>query len=563
MDVNALPDPSPSLVAVVVVPARDEEALIGACVEALGAQRGVVPGSWEILLVLDGGTDATAARARETAARFPGLALHELHVEGLGAGGARAAGMDLACQRLELSDDAGAGGLIATTDADSRVAPDWLERQLAASAAGAAAIGGRIELDAAGASSLGVETIGGRERRHGDRLAALAGDGPTEHPFFGGASIAITARAYRAIGGMEPLAALEDEALAHRLRAAGIEIHRLDSVRVVTSARTDGRAAHGLARDLAVAEWSRRRTYDGSRFRVDDLLAAKRAPVSLILPAKEVASTIGRILDEVTPLLDAGLLDEIFVVDADSADGTGEIAASFAGATVVRESELNSRFGPPRGKGDAMWRAAAEASGDVLVFCDTDTSDFSRGFVLGLLGPILTEPAVRLVKGAFARPLRLGDELLHGEGGRVTELVAKPLLNLHFFDLAGLEQPLAGEIAIDRSLFGKLSVPVGYGVEIAMLIDALELVGLDAIAQTRLGSRQNRHQPLAALGAMAYEVIVAVQRRVGGAAVVPGPLLQPGPGAGRLTPRCEERPPLDSIGDAGARPAATRSGSPG
>lgn len=555
-----LPAPSAALRAIVVVPARDEEELIDACLRALGRQFDPPPESWEIVLVLDDCTDATAVRARQTP--LGGVTLHEVRVSGLGAGGARAAGMDLACHRLESvgAED----GLIATTDADSQVAPDWLERQLEAVAAGASAIGGLISLDRIGSEALDAETLARRRREHVARLESVAGDGPTEHPHFGGASIGITARAYREVGGMEPLVALEDESLARRLRSGGIEIQRLGSVRVSTSARTTGRAARGLARDLAVAEWSHRRTWEGEAFDTQALLAAKVKPISVIFPAKEVAATIGGALDSIAPLVATGLIDEVIVVDADSADGTAEVARA-GGARVLAESDLLRGFGPSRGKGDAMWRAASAALGETLVFCDADSLDFSPGFVSGLLGPILTEPGVRLVKGAFSRPFRGGDGIVRNEGGRVTELVARPLINLHFPELAGLEQPLAGEIAIDRGLFEQLSVPVGYGVEIAMLIDVLRLAGLDSIGQSRLGTRQNRHQPLRSLGRMSYEVMVAALGRVEGwPDPSPGPLLMPGPQPERLAPRCEERPPLYEITPSrmSLATAAERSGTP-
>ena len=561
MVVRAARQPRPGLRAVVVVPARDEEALIGDCVRALRDQIGLTYAEWEIVLVLDGCTDATLPRALEALAGAPEIALHPIEADGLGAGGARAAGMDLACRRLELVGRP--EGLIATTDADSRVAPDWLARQLEASATGARAIGGRIDLDRPSRERLGLETLERRRVAHRSRQESFATDGPTEHPFFGGASIGLTASAYREIGGIEPLAALEDEALARRLRSGGIAIHRLDSVQVVTSARTQGRAARGLARDLALSEWSRRRTWEGSGFTLEGLLAAKRASITLILPTKEVAATIGSILDEVAPLQSTGLLDEVIVVDSDSADGTAGIAAG-RGVRVLQEADLLPEFGPPRGKGDAIWRSAAAASGELLVLCDSDSTNFDRSFVLGLLGPILTEPGVRLVKGAFERPFRVGERSIPAEGGRVTELLARPLINLHFSELAGLEQPLAGEIAIERELFEQLAVPVGYGVEIAMLIDVARLAGIDAIAQSRLGTRQNRHQPLRALSTMAYEVLVAAQRRLeGGPPTVPGPLVLPGAGGPPAAPRCEERPALASLSETASRGAPVGAASHG
>lgn len=557
MALSDLPPPRPGLAAVVVVPARDEEALVGGCIEALCAQRGMPAIGWEILLILDGCLDGTATRARAALLEESGPLLHEVAVSGRGAGGARAHGMDIACARLESVGRP--DGLIATTDADSRVAPDWLVRQLEAVEAGAEAIGGRIslDLDLDHEDAPAAATLARRDEQHLARLPTLRGDGPTEHPFFGGASIGITARGYRLVGGMEPVAALEDEGFARRIRRGGVSIHRLDSVRVRTSARTEGRATRGLARDLSLAEWMRKRTWEGSEFSLERLLAAKDRSISIILPARRVAGTIGAIVERLGPLREAGLLDELIVVDAGSADGTAEIAARF-GATVLQESELLPQFGPCLGKGDAMWRAVSAARGEIVAFCDADTADFDPCFVTGLLGPILSEPGVRLVKGAFERPLLAGELSLTGEGGRVTELVARPLINLRFPALAGLEQPLAGEIAIERSLFEQLEVPAGYGVEIAMLIDAARIAGVEAIAQVRLGTRQNRHQSLRALGSMAYEVMVAAQRRSDGFPdPLPGQLVHPAAGTLRATPICEERPALRSLPVPAGAPAET------
>lgn len=543
---NPLPAPAPGLRVCVVVPARDEEELVGGCIAALSEQRGVDDVVWEILLVLDRCKDRTGARALEAAGGRSAPRLHAIAASGTGAGVARAEGMEIACRRLEEAgaDDA----LIATTDADSRVAPDWLRRQLEAVRDGADAIGGEIELEPGEAGLLAPGTIERRRREHAMRLRDVAGDGPVEHPHFSGASIGVTPRAFRAIGGMEARPALEDEAFAARLRRSDIAIHRLASVRVSTSARTDGRALRGLSRDLQVGEWIERRTWNGGAFDVDALAARRNVSVSVVIPAREVAGTIGTILDRLRPLGDAGLYDELIVVDASSADGTAEIAAAM-GAEAVDENEVLAAFGPALGKGDAMWRGASLASGDVLAFIDADTIDFQASMLTGLLGPILTDPTVDLVKGAFDRPFKAGDEELPGEGGRVTELIARPLINFHFPELAGLAQPLAGETAIRRDLFAQLSVPVGYGVEIAMLVDVARRAGAGAIAQSQLGARQNRHQSLRALSLMAYQVLAAAERRIdrGG---VPGPVILPsagGHGIDRVMPPCEERPPLATV----------------
>ncbi|HEX4804710.1 MAG TPA: glucosyl-3-phosphoglycerate synthase [Conexibacter sp.] len=306
--------------------------------------------------------------------------------------------------------------------------------------------------------------------------------------------------------------------------------------------------------EAAVARWLARRTYVAASFPLDRLLAAKgETTVTVVLPAREVAETIGPTLEALLPLRDAGLLDELLVVDAASADGTAAIARE-AGARVVQEADVLAEHGPPRGKGDALWRALHVTSGDVVAFVDADSADFDARFALGLLGPLLTDPGVAFVKGAYRRPLHLGAEVVPDGGGRVTELLARPLLNLRAPQLAGFVQPLAGEMAARRALLERLPFPVGYGVEVALLIDACREAGLDALAQVDLGTRRNAHQSLQALGAMAYAVLVAAERRLGGAAPTPAPdataaLLRPAvDGAlARAEVAVEERPPLAEL----------------
>ncbi|MGH2936842.1 MAG: glucosyl-3-phosphoglycerate synthase [Solirubrobacterales bacterium] len=543
-----LPVPLDSVRAVVVVPARDEERRIGACLEALAGQVEVDPDAYEVIVVLDACEDTTEEAVAAARTRLPSLTVHVVAGPGRGAGPARATGMDVGCARLESIGRP--DGLLASTDADSLVAPDWIARQLEAIAAGAEAIGGEVRLDPAEAAALPDGVLARRDADLAARTREAAVRGPAEHAHFSGASLGVTARAYRQAGGMAWIAALEDQELEDRLAAAGIAIHRLRPVSVTTAARTEGRAERGLARDLELAHWLAERRYRGCDFPLDRLLAAKDTSVAAILPARECAATIGPILDALGPLGDAGLVDELVVVDADSPDGTAAVAREH-GARVLPESALRPDLGPCRGKGDAMWRAAGATGSELLVFLDADTADFHPGFLTGLLGPLLLDPTLALVKGAFRRPLDLGGAIREGEGGRVTELVARPLLNLHFPSLSGFTQPLAGEIAIRRDLFGRLSVPVGYGVEIAMLIDALGLAGLGRLAEVDLGARQNHHQSLRALSAMAGEVMVAVERRTGAPPRPAFPSFRPRPdGDGppelwRL--RCEERPPL--VGD--------------
>ena len=247
-----LPTPHPALKASVVVPARNEEALVGSCLEALAEQEGISPEEYEVLLVLDRRTDKTEARARDIAEAHPHLELHFLDGPGKGSGHARRMGMELASARLLSLGRP--GGLIASTDADTVVAPDWLAAQLRAVSRGALAIGGRIEL-AEGPLPKSISrwhTERGR-RRYESLLSEPQQLGKTEHWQFSGASLALTAEVYRKIGGLEPRVALEDEHLEAVLRQHGVPIERLLSVRVTTSARLEGRAKEGLARDLAAA----------------------------------------------------------------------------------------------------------------------------------------------------------------------------------------------------------------------------------------------------------------------------------------------------------------------
>ncbi len=548
---TSLRPPAPALRACVVVPARDEAELIVACLEALAGQTGIDPSAYEVILVLDRCTDATAELARGAGAERPELRLHVCDGPGQGVGAARKLGMDLACARL-----LGLGrtdGVIASTDADSTVAPDWLGIQVDAVAGGARAIGGRIELFPADAAALDPGTLERRRARTAGRAAGVrAGERPgVEHGQFSGASMALAAATYAEIGGLDPIAALEDEALERSLERHGVRIERRLDVRVTTSGRVRGRAARGLAFDLALDEWLARRSFDG-RATIADVLAVKDQTISVVLPAREVAGSLGAVLDALEPARAAGVIDELLVVDAASSDGTAD-AARARGVPVAQESELLPEFGPALGKGDALWRGLSATTGQIVAFLDTDTTNFTARFLLDLVAPLLGDRRIHLVKGAFRRPFRrAGSASAPDEGGRVTELLARPLINLHVPDLAGFAQPLAGEVAARRDLLETLSFPVGYGVEIAMLIDAYRAVGRDGLAQAQLGTRENRHQPLAELGAMAYEVLVAAERRIHGAAAVgalaPGTLLQPRDGG--LAPRrlaVDERPPLRTL----------------
>jgi glucosyl-3-phosphoglycerate synthase len=253
------------------------------------------------------------------------------------------------------------------------------------------------------------------------------------------------------------------------------------------------------------------RSFQHSEFPLERLLQAKREAVTVVLPTREVSDTIGRIVEQLRTL--GGLIDQILVLDAGSEDGTAEIAAE-RGAEVYQESDLLPEFGQALGKGDGMWRALSVARGELIVYLDSDTRDFSAHFAMGMLGPLICEQGVEFVKGFFQRPFN--DQ--HGErpldGGRVTELTARPLLSAFYPELAGFVQPLAGEVAARRSVFAQLPFAIGYAIETSMLLHARDLVGIEAMAQVDLHVRRNRHQPLPKLGPMAYAVLRVILERL-------------------------------------------------
>lgn len=259
----------------------------------------------------------------------------------------------------------------------------------------------------------------------------------------------------------------------------------------------------------AVQEWFERRSTRAADWPADLLRAAKGSTsVSVVLPALDEASTVGRIVDAVRhDLMDVAwpIVDEVVVLDSGSTDATAAVARA-AGARVVHRDEVLPSVPSVPGKGEALWRSLAATTGDIVVFVDADLLNFHSSFVTGLMGPLLTDPSVHFVKAMYDRPFADGTVVHPAGGGRVTELVARPLLNLHWPQLAGFVQPLAGEYAARRHLLERLPFATGYGVEIALLIDALGAVGLDAMAQVDLGERRHRHHDDLRLGRMAAEI---------------------------------------------------------
>lgn len=265
-----------------------------------------------------------------------------------------------------------------------------------------------------------------------------------------------------------------------------------------------------------IERWFDRRTWQRPTWTVDELVAAKRGRrVSVVLPALNEQATVGEIVAAVVPLTRRGLVDELVVIDSDSTDRTVEVAAA-AGARVVRRGEVLPGLPPVPGKGEALWRSLAATSGEVVVFLDSDLVEFDPGFVPALLGPLLTERGVALVKGFYRRPLRLETAELDTGGGRVTELLARPLLAALRPRLAGIVQPLGGEYAATRELLESVPFAAGYGVEIGLLLDAEQRLGLDALAQVNLGVRKHRNRSLLQLGVTARQVLAAMLDRCAG-----------------------------------------------
>jgi glucosyl-3-phosphoglycerate synthase len=258
----------------------------------------------------------------------------------------------------------------------------------------------------------------------------------------------------------------------------------------------------------ATARWFEQRTSRADDWPVGLLRAAKGdTRISVVLPALNEEATVGAIVETIVKELaeaEVPLVDEVVVVDSGSTDATARVAAA-AGATVVHRDELLPELPSVPGKGEALWRSLTATTGEIIVFVDADLLAFSPTMITGLLGPLLTDPDVSFVKASYERPLTVESQL-HAGGGRVTELVARPLLNLHWPELSGFVQPLAGEYAARRSLLARLPFPTGYGVEIGLLIDALDAVGLEGMAQVDLGERRHRHHDDQRLGRMAAEI---------------------------------------------------------
>jgi len=259
-------------------------------------------------------------------------------------------------------------------------------------------------------------------------------------------------------------------------------------------------------------QWLSERTFHHSNFWDIKWLVEQKErqnlSISLCLPTLNEEATIGKTIVILKSELHDRypLLDEIAVVDSGSTDRTCAIAESF-GAEVYVASEHLTECGQQRGKGENLWKALYLLRGDIIIYVDTDIKNIHPRFVYGLLGPLITDTQVHYVKAFYDRPLAFSGGLRPTGGGRVTEILIRPLFSLFFPELTAILQPLSGEYAGRRSILEKIPFPVGYGIETAMLIDIYEQLGLSAFAQCDLDRRVHRNQETIALGRMAFGVL--------------------------------------------------------
>jgi glucosyl-3-phosphoglycerate synthase len=298
------------------------------------------------------------------------------------------------------------------------------------------------------------------------------------------------------------------------LREAPCAVIAVKSGRPLPEVKFDESAGvHAIS--LLVDKWFGENTFHADEFKhLDELVASKQQQgltISLALPALNEEETVGNVIRMMkTELMEKfPLLDEIVLIDSNSSDRTREIAQA-EGVSVYIHQHLLERLEPRRGKGEALWKSLLVTKGDVIVWIDTDIVNIHPRFVYGLIGPLLSNPQIQLVKGYYRRPLKVGEKIQAGGGGRVTELTARPLLNLFYPELSGVVQPLAGEYAGRRAALERATFYSGYGVETGLLIDIYEKFGLQAIGQVDLLERIHHNQHLEALSKMSFAIIQTV-----------------------------------------------------
>ncbi len=319
------------------------------------------------------------------------------------------------------------------------------------------------------------------------------------------------------------------EAIAARAKASVVVVKTRETIGGLTfdalATKAESLAAADRAADEAraiparVERWFGESNFHHAEFgdlrRLVQLKEKQGVTVSLVLPTLNEEETIGPIVRRAMREMvgRVPLLDEILVIDSASTDRTCEIAEA-EGARIVQHSDVLPRYGSFRGKGEALWKSLYESTGDIIVWADTDVKNWHHRMVYGTLGPLLHEPRLQYVKGYYQRPIVEEGVLKEGGGGRVTELVARPLINLFYPELSGLIQPLAGEYAGRRALLETIPFFTGYAVEIGHLIDAAERVGIEGLGQVDLERRVHRNQELEGLTKMSFVILQAVMKRL-------------------------------------------------
>src|SRR4249919_3820830 len=316
------------------------------------------------------------------------------------------------------------------------------------------------------------------------------------------------------------------EAIAARARRRGLAVRTVErgtfeqlAARAETLAAADRAAEEARAVPVRVERWFGESNFHHAEFadlrRLVTLKEKQKLTVSLVLPTLNEEETIGPIVRRAMREMvgRVPLLDEVLVIDSASTDRTREIAEA-EGARVVQHPDILPRYGSFVGKGEALWKSIYETSGDLIVWADTDVRNWHPRMVYGTLGPLLHEPRLQYVKGYYQRPIVEGGMLKEGGGGRVTELVARPLINLFYPELSGFIQPLAGEYAGRRTLLEQLPFFTGYAVEIGHLIDAAERAGIEGLGQVDLERRVHRNQELEGLSRMSFVILQAVMKRL-------------------------------------------------
>jgi len=319
------------------------------------------------------------------------------------------------------------------------------------------------------------------------------------------------------------------EAIAARARPPVIVVKTRERIGRATFEELAGRAESLAAADRAAEEsravparverWFAESNFHHGEYRnlrrLVELKQQQGLTVSLVLPTLNEEATIGEIVARARRVLVEGvpLVDELLVIDSASTDRTREIAEA-EGARVVQHPDVLPRYGSYRGKGEALWKSLFETTGDLIAWCDTDVRNWHPRMAYGTLGPLLAEPRIQYVKGYYQRPIVEDGVLKEGGGGRVTELVARPLINLFFPDLSGFIQPLSGEYAGRRSLLETIPFFTGYAVEIGHLVDIGERVGLTGLGQVDLERRVHRNQELEGLSRMSFVILQAVMKRL-------------------------------------------------